>query len=173
MKRLGITRRAAGFYAVLIAAIAVAGWFAYSTIYDTTSSASSGVARTVTVSSGTVASSVSASGNISPAETSSPTFSTSGTLTSLNAAVGQQVKKGQVLGRISTTDAQSTLSTANATLQKDLAALATAKAGGTPSQIAQNNASLSSARLQLTSAEQTLASDQTTLATARSAARRR
>ncbi len=112
VKRLGITRRAAAFYAVLVGAIAVAAWFAYSTIYDTSSSASSGVARTVTVSSGTVASSVSASGNISAAETASPTFSTSGTLTSLNASVGKQVTKGQVLGRISATDAQATLATA-------------------------------------------------------------
>ena len=49
-----VSRRAWTLYATLIVAIGVAGWFAYSSIYRTSSSAASGVARTVTVSRGNV-----------------------------------------------------------------------------------------------------------------------
>ena len=167
MRTRSITRRSAGLYGTLIAAIGVAGWFAFGTIYGSSSASASGVARTVTVSRGTVESSVSASGNISTAESASPAFATSGTLTALTVSVGSQVKKGQVLGRISATDAKSTLASARATLATDQATLATANAGGTTSQRAQTASSLSSAKLQLTSAQQTLATNEATLAAAK------
>jgi multidrug efflux pump subunit AcrA (membrane-fusion protein) len=167
MRRRSISRRGAGLYGALIAAIGIAGWFAYSTIYDSSSASASGVARTVTVARGTVESSVSASGNVSAGETRSPTFGTSGTLTSLTVSVGSKVTKGQVLGHISASDAKSALASATATLANDKQTLATALAGGTPAQRAQTASSLSSANLQLSSAEQTLAANQATLAAAR------
>jgi HlyD family secretion protein len=167
MRRRSISRRSAGLYGALIAAIGVSGWFSYSTIYNSSSASASGVARTVTVARGTVESSVSASGNISAGETESPTFGTSGTLTSLTVSVGSKVAKGQVLGRISASDAKSALATAKATLANDQQTLATALAGGTTSQRAQTASSLSSAKLQLSSAQQTLATNQATLAGAK------
>ena len=166
MRGRSISRRSAGLYAVLVAGIAVAAWFSYDTIYGSTSASASGVARTVTVTRGTVQSSVSASGNISAGQTASPSFGTSGTLTSLTVAVGSRVTKGQILGRISATDAKATLASAQASLANDETTLSNALAGGTTSQRAQNSASLSSARLQLTSAQQTLATNQATLAAA-------
>ena len=162
-----VSRRAWTLYATLIVAIGVAGWFAYSSIYRTSSSAANGIARTVTVSRGNVQSSVSASGNVSPAQTSSPTFGTSGTLTAVTVKVGSRVKRGQVIARIDATQAKATLASDKASLQSAESALATARVGGNASQRAQSASSLASAKLQLSSAEQTLANDETTLAKAR------
>ena len=159
-RRSSITRRAAGAYGLLVVGIAAAGWFAYSSIYGTSSSTASGVARTVTVSRGNVATSVSASGNVSAVASSSPSFTTSGTLTALKVSVGKRVQKGQVLATIDATQAKATLASEQAGLKSAISSLAAAQAGGTASQRAQNESSLTSARLQLTSATQKLATDQ-------------
>ena len=87
-----------GGYAVLIAAVAVVLTFGLLSIYHS-ASASSSVARTVTVEVGTVASSVSASGNVSPSKSDSVNFETGGTLTAVDVAVGDKVKAGEVLAR--------------------------------------------------------------------------
>jgi len=162
-----LSRRTWMLYATCLVAIGVVGWFAYSSIYRTSSSSASGIARTVTVSRGNVQSSVSASGNVSPVQSASPTFGTSGTLTALTVKVGSRVKRGQVIARIDATQAKATLASDKASLQSAESALATARAGGNASQRAQSASTLASAKLQLASAQQTLASNEATLATAR------
>jgi multidrug efflux pump subunit AcrA (membrane-fusion protein) len=162
-----VSRRAWMLYGTLIVAIGVVGWFAYSSIYHTSSSAASGIARTVTASRGNVQSSVSASGNVSPAQTSSPTFGTSGTLTALTVKVGSRVRRGQIIARIDAIQANATLASDKASLQSAESALVTARAGGNATQRAQSASSLASAKLQLASARQTLANNEATLATAR------
>ena len=129
-------------------------------------SASSSVARTVTVQVGTVSSSVSASGNVSPAESDSVNFQTGGTLTAVDVAVGDKVKAGQVVAKIDPTDADDALQSAQDSLQVAEMALAEAEAGGTSAQLEQNQASMTNSQLQLTTDEQQLSTDQTTLAQA-------
>jgi multidrug efflux pump subunit AcrA (membrane-fusion protein) len=162
-----VSRRTWTVYTALVLTIGVVGWFAYSSIYGTTSSSASGIARTVTASLGTVQSSVSASGNVSATQTSSPTFGTSGTLTALTVKVGSKVESGQVIAHLDATQAKATLASDQAGLKSAESALATAQAGGTSSQVAQNASSLATAKLHLASANQTLANDEATLATAR------
>jgi multidrug efflux pump subunit AcrA (membrane-fusion protein) len=162
-----VSRRTWTLYATLVITIGVVGWFTYSSIYGTPSSSASGIARTVTASSGTVQSSVSASGNVSATQTSSPAVETSGTLTALTVKVGSHVKSGQVIARLDATQANATLASDQASLKSARSALATAQAGGSSSQLAQNASTLATSKLQLSSAQQTLASDEATLATAR------
>ncbi|MDP9254984.1 MAG: efflux RND transporter periplasmic adaptor subunit [Actinomycetota bacterium] len=162
-----VSRRTWTLYTALIVTIGVVGWFAYSSIYGASSSAASGIARTVTASLGTVQSSVSASGNVSATQTSSPAFGTSGTLTALTVKVGSQVKSGQVIARVDATQAKATLASDQASLKSAESALATAQAGGNASQLAQNASTLASSKLQLSSAQQTLATDEAALETAR------
>ena len=157
-----------GGYAVLIAAVAVVLTFGLLSIYHS-ASASSSVARTVTVEVGTVASSVSASGNMSPSESDSVNFETGGTLTAVDVAVGDKVKAGEVLAKIDPTDADDALKEAEDSVQVAESALADAEAGGTTSQLEQNQASMTSSELQLTSDQEQLSTDQTSLSEAESA----
>jgi HlyD family secretion protein len=152
-------------YAVLIAAVAVVLTLGLLSIYHS-ASASSSVARTVTAEIGTVASSVSASGNVSPSQTDTVDFQTSGTLSAVDVAVGDQVKAGQVLAKIDPTDADDALQSAQDALQVSETALADAESGGTSAQLDQNSATLMSSELQLTSDREQLSSDQTTLSKA-------
>ena len=93
------SRMRLGGYAVLTAAAAVVLTLGLMSIFRS-ASASSSVARTVSVQVGTVSSSVSASGNISPAETDTVNFQTGGTLTAVDVAVGDKVRAGQVIAKI-------------------------------------------------------------------------
>lgn len=149
-------------YAVLTAAVAVVLTFGLLSIFRS-ASASSSVARTVTVEVGTVASSVSASGNVSPSQSDSVNFETGGTLTAVDVAVGDKVKAGQVLGKIDPTSADDALKEAEDSVQVAETALADAEAGGTTAQLDQSQASLMSSELQLTTDREQLATDQTAL----------
>ena len=137
-------------YAALIIAVVVVATLGLTSIYGSSSSASTGVARTVTVTRGTVQSSVSASGNTSAVSTANENFATSGTLTAVNVAVGDTVTAGEVLATIDPAQAKANLQSAEASLASAETTLAHDQAGGTPAQQAQNQASLVSAQQQLT-----------------------
>ena len=158
--------RKIAFYTVLVLAIAAVAGFGLRSIYGTTST-STGVARIVTVQRGIIQESVTASGNISPAIDASENFTTSGTVTAVDVAVGDQVKAGQVLATLDPTTAQANLTSAVASLQSAESALQEARQGGSASQLAQNKSQLASAQAQLSSDKQQLTSDQSTLATAK------
>ncbi|MFZ0666639.1 MAG: biotin/lipoyl-binding protein, partial [Acidimicrobiales bacterium] len=158
----GSSRMRLSGYAVLTAAVAAVLTLGLLSIFKS-ASASTSVARTATVEVGTVASSVSASGNISPAQSDSVNFETGGTLSTVDVAVGDQVKAGQVLAKIDPTDADDALQSAQDSLQVAETALADAEAGGTPGQISQDKAQMSSSQLELTQDEEQLTTDQTDL----------
>ena len=107
------SRRTIIGYAGLALAVAVVASIALYSIYGT-SSAAPGVARTITVTRGTVQESVSASGNTSAVTSASNNFDSSGTLTSLSVKVGDQVSVGEVLATIDPAQAQANLKSAEA-----------------------------------------------------------
>ena len=153
-------------YAVLVVAVCAALGFGLDSIYGGTSGASSAT-RTATVERGTVQAVETASGNVSSATSTSLSFSASGTLTAVDVAVGDKVTVGETLATIEAKQAQQALTSARAALVSAEENLAYAKAGGGPSQLAQQAASLKSAKLTLESDEQQLESDETSLATAK------
>ena len=88
-------------------------------------------------------STVSASGNVSPAQTENVSFATSGTVTAVDVALGQQVKAGQVLATIDPGPAQAALTAAQDNLTAAQDNLALAQAGGeTPPEQAQDAATI-------------------------------
>jgi len=115
-------RRKVAFYGVLVLAVAAVAGFGLRSIYQT-SSASTGIARTVTVQRGIVQESVTASGNISPATAVNENFTASGTVTAVDVVVGDQVRAGEVLATIDPTTARAKLVTAIANLQRAETAL--------------------------------------------------
>jgi macrolide-specific efflux system membrane fusion protein len=105
---------------------------AYTTLDSGTSSAASKTRiRTATVATGTVLATVSGSGTLSSPSDSAQDFTTGGRLTSVKVAVGDAVKKGQVLATVDTTSAQQQLDAANAALTTAEANLTKAEAGDT------------------------------------------
>ncbi|MFD9125286.1 efflux RND transporter periplasmic adaptor subunit [Kitasatospora sp. NPDC059571] len=105
---------------------------AYTTLDSGTSSAASTARiRTATVSQGTVVATVSGSGTLSSPSDSAQDFATGGKLTSIKVAVGDTVKKGQVLATVDTTAAQQQLNAADAALTTAEANLTKAEAGET------------------------------------------
>ena len=162
------SRRTIIGYAGLALAVTVVASVALYSIYGT-SSAAPGVARTVTVTRGTVQESVSASGNTSAVTTANDNFDSSGTLTSVNVSVGDQVNAGEVLATIDPAQAQANLKSAEASLASAQTTLAHDQAGGTPAQQAQNQATLVSSQQQLTTDQNQLTADQKSLTTAQSA----
>ena len=131
-------------------------------VYDFfgTSSSNSATQRTATVAFGTVQSNVSASGNVSVAVSASANFTTSGTLASVDVAVGDKVRAGQLLAKLDPTSAEATLAASQASLAQAEATLAATQAGPTDAQKAANASSLQQAQSQVTSAQQQLATDQ-------------
>ena len=131
-RNAGRSRRKLIGYIALTLAVAVAATIALYSIYQSPSAASTGVARTVSVTRGTVQSSVSASGNTSAATSADEDFNNSGTLTAVNVAVGDKVTAGEVLATIDSTQAEANLQSAQASLAGAETTLAHDQAGGTP-----------------------------------------
>src|SRR3981081_70709 len=98
---------------ILLAAPVLAGIALPATSVGTSASASS-APRTVTAATGTVASSVTSSGNVSAPQSLAVSFKSSGTVTVIDVAVGQQVTQGQILARVDPTTAQQNLAVAQA-----------------------------------------------------------
>ncbi|MEW2444725.1 efflux RND transporter periplasmic adaptor subunit [Micromonospora marina] len=121
--------------AVLAAAVLLAGGWAY-TAFSAPETAAAGEARTVPVSRATVTSAVSIPGSVRSATTASATFATAGTITEIAVAVGDPVKKGQVLARVDASAAKRELAAAEADLDaaRDAADRAAETEGSTTTQ---------------------------------------
>ncbi|MGH9115010.1 MAG: efflux RND transporter periplasmic adaptor subunit [Acidimicrobiales bacterium] len=145
--------------AALAAAVVVLVVFGVTTVFHKASAHAA--PRTVTAALGTVQATVSASGNVSPAQVEDLDFSTGGTVSQVDVAVGQHVNAGQVLAGLDPGPAQAALTAA----EDDLAAaqdnLALAQAGGeTPPQKAADAQALATAGAQVTSDQAALSSAQ-------------
>jgi macrolide-specific efflux system membrane fusion protein len=124
-------RRPALVVNVVLGVLVLAGAFlAYRTVAvaDTTSTASTAGGRFVPVTQGPVTSSVTASGTVQSAATANANFLTSGTVTEIDAHVGDAVKAGQVLAKVGATASQEQLDTARANLSAARSSLTRANA---------------------------------------------
>lgn len=120
--------------AVVAGAAGAGGWFWYgqrSTDQAATVAAAEPTRQLVAVTTGEIVTSVSAEGTVAAAETESLSFSTAGTVTAVNVAVGDTVAAGDVLATIdspslqqSLAEAQASEADAKATLVEDVEALA-------------------------------------------------
>ncbi len=151
----------------MLAAIAIV--FGLDSVYGFLggTASSSAAQRTATVAYGTVQSSVSASGNVSVATSASADFGTSGTLSEVKVAVGDQVRAGQVIARLDPTTAQASLDSANATLAQAESALTAAEAGPTAAVEATNSSNLEQAESEVTAAKLQLATDEAAVTAAK------
>ncbi|MGW4644922.1 efflux RND transporter periplasmic adaptor subunit [Kitasatospora sp. NPDC004289] len=126
MKVLPRRRAAVLVNSALVVALAAGVAVAYSTVgSDSGVAASKPQTRTATVTKGTVLATVSGSGTLSSPSDAGQDFVTGGKVTAVKVAVGDVVKKGDVLATVATTDAQQqvdaaqrALTTANANLTK-------------------------------------------------------
>ncbi|MGW2400321.1 efflux RND transporter periplasmic adaptor subunit [Kitasatospora sp. NPDC001664] len=126
MKVLPRRRAAVLVNSALVVALAAGMAVAYSTVgSDSGVAASKPQTRTATVTKGTVLATVSGSGTLSSPSDAGQDFVTGGKVTAVKVAVGDVVKKGDVLATVATTDAQQqvdaaqrALTTANANLTK-------------------------------------------------------
>jgi macrolide-specific efflux system membrane fusion protein len=133
----------------LVAGLAAASYL----VLKATPTAATAVPRTSPVARGVVLSSVSASGTVQAATNLSVGFQTSGRVTDVAVKAGQKVAKGQVLGRLDSTDATAAVQQAEANVATASANLAQAEAGETPQQKTADAASLAQSKAQVTQAE--------------------
>jgi membrane fusion protein, macrolide-specific efflux system len=136
----------------LVAGLAAASYL----VLKATPTAATAVPRTSPVARGVVLSSVSASGTVQAATNLSVGFQTSGRVTDVAVKAGQTVAKGQVLGRLDSTDATAAVQQAEANVATASANLAQAQAGETPQQKTADAASLAQSKAQVTQAETSL-----------------
>ena len=165
--RTGLRSKRALLYAGMVVIIAAAVGFGLDSVFASSGSTAA-VTRTATVARGTVQAVETASANVGSATTTSLSFSTSGTLTAVDVAVGDKVTAGEKLATINATQAQQSLATAKTALAAAEQNLTDAQAGGSSSQLEQNKANLSSSQITLQSDEQQLSSDNQALAAAKS-----
>ena len=135
----------------LVVAVLLAGGWAYTT-FTAPGTASAGEARTVPVSRATVTSAVSVPGSVRSAATATATFATAGPITEITVAVGDSVKKGQVLARVDASAAKRELAAAEADL--DAAQDAADRAAETDSPTSQADAAVTQAELKVAAARE-------------------
>lgn len=131
---------------MFILTLIIAG-FAGSFIWQRNSatvSAASVRVQTATVERGTIAATVSAAGNVSTVKSTSLTFQVAGKVAQVNVMMGDQVKAGQVLMQLDTTDLQLAFRTAQANLASQQASY-----DASVQKNAQNNNQLIVAKTQL------------------------
>lgn len=126
------TRQAWTVAALVIAILLIVAGVWYLVAPKTASA--SGTRLTATVQQGQVTRSVTATGNLEPLSVSNPTFAVSGTVASVNVALGQTVTVGQLLGTIDSTPLNAALATAQTALDDDEAILANAQSALTDAQ---------------------------------------
>ncbi|MHB1132303.1 MAG: efflux RND transporter periplasmic adaptor subunit [Chloroflexota bacterium] len=136
------------FLLLLLAAVVAGGYFAYDRFFKPQPVVAPTVQK-VAVSRGSIVSTVSATGSVVPAQTADLAFGTSGRLLELKAAVGQTVKKGDVLARLDTTDLQLEVLKAEAQLATAQSSLANLEAGSSAGEIAQARAQVQSTQASL------------------------
>jgi macrolide-specific efflux system membrane fusion protein len=139
---------------VLVTAGAVGGWWWSSRAAASPTAAGTTTTQLVAASLGTVKQTVSASGTIEPANSSTASFTSSGTVTSVDVEVGDTVTKGQVVATIDDTDLE------------DAVTLASASVTAAQDQVdsASSSEALASAKAQRASARSRLADAQAALA---------
>jgi multidrug efflux pump subunit AcrA (membrane-fusion protein) len=140
---------------ILLALVAGLGVAAYLALH-TTASVATATPRTSPVARGVVLSSVSASGTVQAATNLSVGFQSSGRVTEIDVKAGQKVAKGQVLGKLDSTDAKAAVNQAQANLASANANLAQAQSGETAQQKAADAISLTQSKAQVTQAETAL-----------------
>jgi macrolide-specific efflux system membrane fusion protein len=136
-----------GLAVVIVAALVIAGILLFKP-FSATNASATGTQLTGTVQQGTVSSTISASGAIAEVRDVNANFTVSGTIASVDVAVGSTVTAGQALGTLDTTDLAATASTdytAYVYANQDLVA-AEAQPNAQVSQINQAKQSVSQAR---------------------------
>lgn len=99
-----------GLAVVIVAALVVAGILLFKP-FSASNASATGTQLTGTVQQGTVSSTVSASGAIAEARAVDANFAVSGTIATVDVAVGSTVTAGQALGTLDTTDLAATANT--------------------------------------------------------------
>lgn len=143
---------------MVVAAVAVlvagaAGAFALSRRVDPNAAATQ--TRTVTASRATLQQTVSSTGTLEPANQADLSFSSAGTVTTLDATVGQKVTKGQRLATIDDTALRSQVELAQSQVDQAQTQVDDSSSG-TAAQIAAAKAQLASAQAKLSSAQEAL-----------------
>src|SRR5664279_3283215 len=136
-----------GLAVVIVAALVVAGLLLFKP-FSATNASSTGTQLTGTVQQGTVSSTISASGAIAEVRDVNANFGVSGTIATVNVAVGSTVNAGQTLGTLDTTNLAATASadyTSYVYASQDLTA-AKAQPNAQVSQINQAKQSLTQAK---------------------------
>ncbi len=116
---------------------------------------------TAAATTGTIVSSVSISGTVASSTVKELSFGTSGTVTAVNVAVGDQVTSGEVLATVDPSAYNVQLETAQANVAAAQAKLSTDVAGPTSATIASAKDSITQASLQLSQARQSLSDTET------------
>jgi HlyD family secretion protein len=129
---------------VVLAAIA-AGSFLFVRSRARAATASTPV-QTVTVTEGRIEVTIGASGNVAASQEANLSFGASGTVSQVSVTAGQQVKAGQVLAQLDTTNLQLQVQNAQAALDAAQANLQQAQQPATPEDIASAQAALASAQ---------------------------
>ena len=146
-------RPLAAVIAIVVVAAGGGGAWALSRSSSTTTTAAT--FTLVAATTGPMSQTVITTGTVAPAQQSTLTFSGSGSVTSVTAAVGLKVAKGAALASIDPTSATTTVTTATAAVTA-AGEQVTAVAAGTAVQVAAAAAQLALAQVQLVRAQQAL-----------------
>jgi HlyD family secretion protein len=133
-----------GGIVVVVAALSVGGYLKFSA--QPANAASAANLNTATVQRGTLAATVNAAGNISAAQQVALNFQQTGVVQKVNVQVGAQVKAGQVLAALDTTDLQLQVQNAQVNLKIAQDKLAQAKSPNTAQDIASARAQVDAAQ---------------------------
>lgn len=133
-KQLMFRRRNIVLNSVLVVALGVIGFFGWRTLYPATAVT---VVRTATVSLQNVSTSVSATGSVQTSSDVGLNFGTSGIVRSLKVAVGDQVRKGELLATVDNRASQLAALQAQASEKSAEVSVANATVGVQNAQIAQ------------------------------------
>jgi len=147
-----------GLAVVIVAALVVAGILLFKP-FSAANADSTGTQLTGTVQQGTVSSTISASGAIAEVRDVNANFAVSGTIATVDVAIGSTVTAGQTLGTLDTSELQATVNTDYTALvyaNQDLAA-AQAQPGAQVSQINQAKQQVAQARAAYNEAKANLA----------------
>jgi HlyD family secretion protein len=129
---------------VVVAALSVGGYLKFAA--QPASAASAANLNTATVQRGTLAATVNAAGNITAAQQVALNFQQTGVVQKVNVQVGDQVKAGQALAALDTTDLQLQVQNAQVNLKVAQDKLAQAKNPNTAQDIASARAQVDSAQ---------------------------
>lgn len=137
--------RKAIIIAVVLAGLGLAGWFGYQRI-NAARTAAAPAWDVVRVERATIKSTVSATGAILPEQQANLTFRSTGTVSQVAVESGQQVRTGQVLAQLDTTDLQLAVRQAEIGLRQAQAQIQQLDEGPSASDLAAAQAALDSAQ---------------------------